>query len=123
MNKKRPLYKSIGCALNGFWAALKKERNLKIHVVAMVAAVGAGLYLGLTAVEWGLIIIAITSVLAAELFNTAMEHICDETSGGKHSDGVKNCKDISAAAVLVTAVGALVMGIIILIIPLVQKIF
>jgi diacylglycerol kinase len=123
MNKKRPLYKSIGYALNGFWTALKKERNLKIHVAAMLAAVGAGIYLGLTAVEWGLIIIAIMSVLAAELFNTALEHICDEASGGKHSEGVKNCKDISAAAVLVTAAGALIIGVIILIIPLVQKIF
>jgi len=123
MNKKKPLYKSIGYALRGFWAALKKERNLKIHMVFALVAVGVGIYLGMTAVEWGLVIFAIASVLSAELFNTAMEQICDEASGGKHSETVKNCKDISAAAVLVTAVTALVIGIIILVIPLIKKIF
>jgi diacylglycerol kinase len=123
MDKKRPLYKSIGYALRGFWTALKKERNLKIHVAVLLAAVAAGLYLGLTAVEWGLVVTAIGLVLGAELFNTALERICDEASGGKHSEGVKNCKDISAAAVLVTAAAALVLGVIILIIPLVQKVF
>jgi diacylglycerol kinase len=74
-------------------------------------------------VEWGLVVTAIGLVLGAELFNTALERICDETSGGKHSEGVKDCKDISAAAVLVTALAALVIGIVILIIPLIQKIF
>jgi diacylglycerol kinase (ATP) len=123
MSKNRPLYKSIGYALCGFWTALKKERNMKIHAVAALLAVGAGIYLGLTAVEWGLIVLAIGMVLAAELLNTGMEYICDEVTGGRHSEVVKNCKDISAAAVLVTAVAALIIGVIILIIPLVQKIF
>jgi undecaprenol kinase len=123
MDKKRPLYKSVGCALQGFWTALKKERNLKIHVAVLLAAVAAGIYLGLTAVEWGLVVMAIGLVLGAELFNTALERISDEASGGKHSEGVKDCKDISAAAVLVTALAALVIGIVILIIPLIQKIF
>jgi diacylglycerol kinase len=123
MSKKQPFYKSIGHAVRGFWAALKKERNLKIHVAVLLAAVAAGIYLGLTAVEWGLVIAAIGLVLGAELFNTALERISDETSGGKHSEAVKDCKDISAAAVLVTAVAALVIGVIVLIIPLIQKIF
>lgn len=120
---KRPILQSFGCAFRGFWIALKTERNLKIHVAALLVAVGVGIYLGLTAVEWGLIILSIGVVLASELFNTAMEKICDEASQGKHTEWIRNCKDISAAAVLITAITAVIIGTIILIVPLLHRIF
>jgi len=96
---------------------------MKLHVIAAVLAVGAGIYLGLTAAEWILVAFAIGFVFTAELFNTAMEILCDEANGGKHSDGIRNCKDISAAAALVAAITALIIGIVILIIPFFQKVF
>ncbi len=120
---KKPLLKSFKCAFRGLWVALKTERNLKIHAVAVVVAVGLGIYLGLSVVEWGLIVFAIGFVLAAELINTSLEIICDEATGGKIADGIRNCKDIAAAAVLVAAATALIIGIIILIVPLFQKLF
>ena len=120
---KMPLYKSFGCALRGFWVAFKSERNLKIHAVALCLAVGVGIYLGLAVVEWGLVIFAIGFVFAAELFNTAIEKICDEYTGGKLSDGIRACKDISAAAVVVSAITALAIGVIVLIIPFFQRVF
>jgi diacylglycerol kinase len=120
---KMPLHKSFGCAFRGFWIAFKSERNLKIHAAALAVAVGVGIYLGLSVVEWGLVIFAIGSVFSAELFNTAMEKLWDETSEGKQSDSIRICKDISAAAVLVSAITALVIGIIVLIIPFFQRIF
>ena len=120
---KNPLYKSFGYALHGFWVALKTERNLKIHIAASVVAVGVGIYVGLSAVAWGLVILAIGLVLVAELFNTAVEKYGDKTSGGKYDDIIRMGKDISAAAVLVAAIVALAIGIIILIIPFFQKVF
>jgi diacylglycerol kinase (ATP) len=120
---KRPILTSFGCAFRGFWVALKTERNLKIQVVAGLVAIGVGFYLGLTAVEWGLVIFAVGLVLAAELFNTAMEKVCDQASHGSQIEWIKNCKDISAAAVLLAAITALIIGIIILIIPLFQRWF
>lgn len=120
---KRPLTRSFAFALRGLWVAIKTERNARLHLIAALAAVGTGVYLGLPAVEWGLVIFAIGSVLASELFNTAIERLCDDTSGGKKDHGIKNCKDISAAAVLLSAAAALIIGIIILIIPLFQKLF
>ena len=119
---KKPLYKSFYCAFQGLWVALKTERNLKIDLTGAVLAAAAGIYLGLTAVEWGLVIFSIGFVLGAELFNTALEHLCDEASGKKPSDGIRICKDIAAAASLTAAATALATGIIILIIPLVQRI-
>jgi diacylglycerol kinase len=120
---KKPLYKSFGYAFRGLWTALKTERNMRIHAAAGLIAVGVGIYLGLTVVEWCLVVLAIGLVLAAELFNTAMERACDDSNGGKHSEGIRACKDISAAAVLITAIAALVIGIIVLIIPFFQKVF
>jgi undecaprenol kinase len=120
---KMPFYKSIGCALRGFWIAFKSERNLKIQLPAALVAIGVGIYLGLTTVEWGLVIFAIGFVFTTELFNTAIEKTCDETCGGKISGGIRNCKDIAAAGVLVSAVAAIIIGIIVLIIPFFQRVF
>jgi diacylglycerol kinase len=120
---KKPLYKSFAYAFRGLWIALRTERNLKIHAAILVVAVGLGIYLGLTAVEWELVVFAMGFVVASELFNTAMEIICDEAVGGKITHGVRNCKDIAAAAVLVATITAVVIGIVILVIPLVQRWF
>jgi len=118
---KRPLHKSFACAFRGLFIAFKTERNLKIHLAAMVVAVGVGFYLRLSLLEWCLVIFAIGFVLIAELLNTALERLCDETHGGKQNQAIKNCKDISAAAVLLSALTAFIIGVLILIMPLFRK--
>jgi diacylglycerol kinase (ATP) len=110
-------------AFRGIYSALKTERNLRIHLVAMCLAVAAGFYLGLSAVEWCLVIFAIGLVLAAELFNTAIERLGDEAAAGKQNKTIGSIKDISAGAVLIAALAALPIGIIVLIIPLFEKLF
>ena len=120
---KNPLLKSFGYAADGFWVALKTERNLKIHAAATVVAVVVGFYLGLSEVEWALVIFAIGLVLVAELFNTAVEKFGDKMTGGQYDGIIRISKDISAGAVLVATVTALIIGIIILIIPFFQKVF
>lgn len=89
----------------------------------MVVAVGVGIYLGLSVIEWALVLLSIGFVITSELFNTAVEKICDEQSGGNKNEFVRHCKDIAAGAVLIAAVTALAVGIIIIIIPLFQRIF
>ena len=68
-------------------------------------------------------ILCIAFVLTAELFNTALERLGDELSGGRYNHLVGRAKDISAAAVFVAALAALVVGVIFLIIPLMRSIF
>ena len=116
------LLRSFTCAFNGIYLAVKSEWNFRIHITAMVLAIAVGVYLGLDCVEWGLVIFAIGLVLAAELFNTAVEKLGDDAAGGRQSSSMKWVKDISAAAVLISAITALVIGIIILIVPFIQKI-
>jgi len=116
------ILRSFGFALAGIWNAFKSERNFRVHTLALVIAVGLGLYLRLSVVEWGLVVLSIGSVLAAELLNTALERLADDVAEGKTKATIKTAKDIAAAAVLVSAAAALAIGILVLIVPLVRRI-
>ncbi len=115
------LIKSFGYAFEGLLTAIKTERNIKIHLVAAVLVVILGLFLGLSVVHWCLVAFAIAFVLVSELFNTSIERLSSEVVGGKQSQSIKAVKDISAAAVFISALTALVIGIFVLFIPLVDK--
>lgn len=114
--------KSLSYAFSGLCSALKTERNFKIHVIAMFLAIMLGFYLHLSLMEWGFIIFAIGFVLVSELFNTAVERLGDDASNGQHKQVVKKAKDTAAAAVLLSAITALVIGILLLFIPFIKRI-
>jgi diacylglycerol kinase len=115
------LLKSFGYAFRGIWITFKSERNFKIHTVALCLVIALGVYLNLSALAWGMVIFAIGFVLVSELLNTAIERIGDKIADGKINQMIGNAKDISSAAVLISALTALAIGIIFLFIPLVQK--
>ena len=117
MNPKqeyKKLINSFKYAIEGFISSFKTERNMKIHIFAMVLVIILGIYMRLTVIEWCFIIISIVLVISAELFNTAIETLVDMVSPEKNPKA-KLVKDISAAAVLVFAIGAVAIGMIILI--------
>ena len=117
MNPKqecKKLINSFKYAIEGFISSFKTERNMKIHVLATIFVIILGIYLKLSSTEWCIISLAIALVIGAELFNTAIETIVDMVSPEKDPKA-KLAKDISAAAVLVLAIGALAIGIIIFI--------
>lgn len=112
MNPKqeyKKLINSFKYAIEGFISSFKTERNMKIHVIAMLLVIAIGIYLGLTVMEWCIIAFAISLVIGAELFNTAIETIVDMVSPEKNPKA-KLAKDISAAAVLALAIGAAIAG-------------
>ena len=113
--------KSVKPALDGFFSALKTERNLRIHIIALFIAVVLGLYLKLPMMEWGIIILVIGFVLVAELFNTAIERLGDEVANGTQKKLIKKAKDIAAAGVLLSAITALIIGVLFLVIPTIQS--
>jgi len=113
--------KSFAYAFRGIYMALKSERNFKIHIIAMCLAIALAIYLNLSMPEWGLIIFSIGFVLAAELFNTAIERLGDKLAEGERNETVRNVKDIAAAAVLLSALTALAIGILVLIIPFIRR--
>ena len=112
MNPKKEYKKLINSfkyAIEGFNSSFKTERNMKIHVLATIIVIALGIYFKISVTEWCIIAIAIALVISAELFNTAIETLVDMVSPEKNPKA-KLAKDISAGAVLATAIGAAVAG-------------
>lgn len=93
---------------------LKSQQNAWIHAVATAIVIVAGFAVGLDRAEWCLIILAIISVWTAEALNTAFEFLCDVASPEYHPL-VEKAKDVAAGAVLICAIGALVIGLLVFI--------
>ena len=104
--------KSVGHALHGIAYVLRSQHNAWIHAVVTVVVAVAGLFFQLTAVEWCCIVIAASSVWTAEALNTALELLADAAIEDLHPL-VGHAKDVAAGAVLVTAMGAAIVGVII----------
>jgi diacylglycerol kinase len=106
------LTRSFGFAFKGMKIVFSSQQNVWIHMIIAVMVVPAGFIARLTVAEWCIIVLTICLVLAMEFVNTAIEKLVDFVSPGFHEQaGI--VKDISAAAVLLTAIGAVVVGIII----------
>jgi diacylglycerol kinase (ATP) len=113
--------RSFGNALRGIAQTLAEEHNARIHALATVAVCGLGLLLGLEALAWCALILAMAVVWVAELLNTALEALCDANAPDAHPL-VAKAKDAAAAAVLAAAIGAAVVGGIVLGPPLLRAI-
>ncbi|MEZ5572502.1 MAG: diacylglycerol kinase family protein [Halioglobus sp.] len=100
-------------ALRGVFEMLKSQHNAWVHAFATVSVVAAGLLFGVDAAEWCFLILAIMGVWVAEGLNTAFEFLCDVAAPEFHPL-VKKSKDVAAGAVLMSAVGAAIIGLIIL---------
>ena len=99
-------------AFRGMYIVWKTTRLISVHVLSAVAVVIAGFYFNVSDIEWVALIFAIGFVMISEVFNTAIEIDIDLTSPGYHPYA-KDTKDVSAAAVLMSALVAAIVGLII----------
>ena len=106
--------RSFGYAWKGIQSCVGKEQNLSFHLIAAMAVIIAGIVLGITRTEWIMVVMCIGTVIAAELFNTAIEKLVDLVSPERHPVAGQ-VKDIAAGAVLICAVAAAIIGLIIFI--------
>ena len=116
MTLKEFIYSRIaafGHAFRGWWFVLKTQHNAWIHAVAAVVVFIAALWLGLPARDWAVLILTVTMVFAAEFVNTAIEAVVDLASP-VHHPLAKVGKDVGAAAVLIAALAAVLIGLLIL---------
>ena len=91
----------------GLAVMLQSQHNAWIHAAATVTVVIAGFVVGLGRLEWCALVLATMSVWTAESLNTAFEFLCDVASPEFHPL-VEKAKDVAAAAVLTTAIGAVI---------------
>ncbi|MBI2797964.1 diacylglycerol kinase family protein [Candidatus Saccharibacteria bacterium] len=103
---------SFKYALRGVKVVLSSERNARIHLVFAILAIAAGIVLQISLYQASLVVLAIVLVFFAEIVNSAIEKTLDITNT-ESNQMVKLVKDMTAAGVLVTAVGAVLVGILV----------
>ena len=106
--KNPNFFKALKNALRGIGIVSKKERNIKIQLVAALLVLIVGIMFKISYIEWGILTITIFLVLITETLNTAIDMITKE-----YSEEAKVVKDISAGAVLFSAIASIIVGIII----------
>ena len=103
---------SIANAIAGIILTFKNELNFRIHTFFAFLILGLSVFLKLDSFEWIIIILCITLVIFAELFNTALEELCDKIEP-EYDNIIKKVKDISAGATLILVIGSITIGLII----------
>lgn len=101
-------------ALEGLFYGLTKDRSIKIQYFLGTLAILYCFYLQIEITEWMIVILCIGLVLVSEYFNTAIEKMCDEYTSEYHPT-IKDIKDISAAAVFISALISFIIMILIII--------
>lgn len=120
--RSRNIVESFRFAFSGLGYALRTQRNTHIHLTIATGAVALGLWLGLSSTQWAVLALTIGFVLVSEMLNTVAETLMDLISPGYHPL-VKVIKDVTAGAVLLTAVISVIVGLLVLGPPLWERVF
>lgn len=108
MNHK--LAKSFEYAMKGLLTCWKEENNFRIELFLGVISITAAFLFQIKTIEFAIVFITITIVLAVEILNTAFEELCDKLRP-ENDPYVAKIKDLAAAAVLISSMGAVAIGI------------
>lgn len=103
---------SFKYAFNGFRILLQNEYNARIHALAGIIVIILGFLFKISLVEWMVLIFLVGIVFMAEIFNTIFEYLIDYISP-TYKNQIKKIKDLGAAAVLVVALTAIILGLLI----------
>lgn len=112
-NSRKRFRISLGHAWSGVRHAVQNQRHVRFHLFTAIAVLASAVLLGVTPLELAVLLATISLVVTAELFNTVVEAIVDLVSPEHHSLA-RVAKDVAAGAVLVSAGGAVLVGLVIL---------
>lgn len=110
--KAENFFKSQGHARNGLKLIFRNERNFRIDLIMAFVVVLAGIAFEISYTDWIALSLVISMVFVAETINSAIEALCDTVSLD-YKVNIKYAKDVSAGAVLVTALVSVITGLII----------
>lgn len=114
MVQHKKLLQSFGYAFEGIWYSLKNDQNLRIHFVIATLVIGASIFFDVNNYEKGILGIMILLVICTEMINSAIEKMTDLIVS-EHRKEAKIAKDVSAGMVLLTAIGSVIVGLLIFI--------
>ena len=104
--------KSIGYAFKGAYLLFKKEASIQIQTVIAILTIIAGFYFEISATEWAIQLLTVALIMGIEGVNTAIEEMADFIHPD-YDQHIGRIKDISAGAVFIVAIVAMVIGAII----------
>ncbi|AMY04667.1 diacylglycerol kinase [Staphylococcus condimenti] len=100
--------------IQGLITIIKKDLNFLLHLITAVIVILAGIFFGISKIEWIVIILVIALVLAFEAINTAVEYVVDLVTD-EYKPLAKRAKDTAALSVLIISIAAGTIGLIIFI--------
>lgn len=100
-------------AFSGIKHAISKDTSVITQIILAIIAIGLSFYLKLEKMDFIIIIIMCGLVISVELLNSSIEELSDYNCGNEYSNKIKIVKDLSASAVLVISITALIVGLII----------
>ncbi len=112
MKPPSTFFASFGYAARGIWHSLRHQRNLRIHVSLALPTAALAWLMGLTRLDWIVVIVAMALVLSLELINTGVESVVDLASPAFHPLAGA-AKDAAAGAVLIGAAASAVLGVLV----------
>lgn len=111
--------KKLAIAALSIVRGIRGQSSFYVHLFFAVAAVVAGVTLGISRLEWGLLVLCITVVLATEMVNRSIELLARAVTQYENR-WVRDALDVASAAVMITAIGAVVIGLLIFVPHLVE---
>ena len=104
--------KSFVYAFRGLQTLIRTQHNAWLHLAASIMVISSGIYYELSKFDWALLIFSMTLVWMAEAINTAIEFLADAVTDEFHPL-IEKAKDVAAAAVLITAFSAVLIGLLV----------
>ncbi|MBB1086483.1 diacylglycerol kinase family protein [Limosilactobacillus fastidiosus] len=111
--KNHHLIQAMRHALEGIFDVISQERNMRYHIAVAMIVVILGFILRVDRLEWLWLLLAILVVFSAEFLNTVTEAVTDLLGEHHYDINVKKAKDVAAGGVLITAIFAVLVGLII----------
>lgn len=108
--KTGSIFQSLGHAYRGVALALKSQRNFRFDFLFGFFILAVALFLEFSFIELAILVLTVNAILFAELINTVIEFVVDAYYGNRYSPVAKMSKDIAAGAVLITAISAIIIG-------------
>jgi len=106
------LIKSFGYASEGLWFAIKHNQNLRIHFLLAIVVVIFSIFFDINPFEMGILGVIILLVISTEMLNSVIEEMVNLITT-EHRQQAKIAKDVAAGMVLLTSIGAIIVGILI----------
>lgn len=113
IEKNHHLIQAMGHAWDGIVDVVTQERNMRYHLLAAVVVIICGFLFHVDRLEWLWLLLAILVVFSAEFLNTVIEAVTDLLGEYHYDVNIKKAKDVAAGGVLITAIFAVLVGLII----------